>query len=36
MTATDSYNTEKLKRLLKSDRRITCEEMAQELEISVG
>ena len=25
-----------LKRLLKSDRRITCEEMAEELEISVG
>ena len=36
MTATDSYNTEQLKRLLKSDRRITREEMAQELEISVG
>ena len=36
MTATDSYNTEQLKRLLKSVRRITCEEMAQELEISVG
>ena len=36
VTATDSYNTEQLKRLLKSDRRITCEEMAQELEISVG
>ena len=34
--ATDSYKTEQLKRLLKSDRRITCEEMAQELEISVG
>ena len=33
MTAMDSYNTEKLKRLLKSDRRITCEKMAQELEI---
>ena len=36
VTVTDSYNTEQLKRLLKSDRRITCEEMAQELEISVG
>ena len=36
VTATDSYNTEQLKRLLKSDRRITCEEMAQELEINVG
>ena len=36
VTATDSYNTEQLKRLLKSDRRITCEEMAQEFEISVG
>ena len=36
VTATDSYNTEHLKRLLKSDRRITCKEMAQELEISVG
>ena len=35
MMAMDSYNTEQLKRLLKSDRRITCEEMAQELEISV-
>ena len=33
VTATDSYNTEHLKRLLKSDRRITCEEMAQELEM---
>ena len=32
MTATDDYNTE----LLKDDRRITCKEMAQELEISVG
>ena len=28
MAATDSYNTEQLKRLLKSDRRIACEEMA--------
>ena len=36
VTATDSYNTEQIKRLLKSDRRITCEEMAQELEMSVG
>ena len=36
VTATDSYNTEQLKRLLKSDRRITCKEIAQELEISVG
>ena len=36
VTAPDSYNTEKLKRLLKSDRRITCEEMGHELEISVG
>ena len=35
MTATDRYNTEQLKRLLKSDRRITCDEMAQELEICV-
>ena len=35
VTSTDSYNTEQLKRLLKSNR-ITCEEMAQELEISVG
>ena len=34
--ATDSYNTEQLKGLLKSERRITCGEMAQELEISVG
>ena len=34
--ATDSYNTEQFKRLLKSDRRIMCKEMAQELEISVG
>ena len=34
--AKDSYNTEQLIRLSKSDRRITCEEMAQELEISVG
>ena len=32
VTATDSYNTEQLK----SDRRITCKEMTQELEISVG
>ena len=30
---TDSYNTEQFKRLLKSYRRITREEMAQELEI---
>ena len=36
VTATDSYNIEQFKRLLKSDRRITWEEMAQELEISVG
>ena len=36
VTATNSYKTEQLKRLLKSDRRITCEEMAQELEISAG
>ena len=36
VTAMDSYNTEQLKRLLKSDRRIMCEEMAQEIEISVG
>ena len=35
VTAMDSHNTEQLKRL-KSDRRITCEEMAQEFEISVG
>lgn len=34
--ATDIYNTENLKRLLKSDIRITCEEMAQELVKSVG
>lgn len=32
----DSYNTEQLKRLLKYDRRVTCEKMSQELEISVG
>ena len=36
VTSTDSYKTEQLKRLLKSDRKITCDEMAQELEISVG
>ena len=36
MTATDDYNTEQVKKLLKDDRRITCEEMAQESEISVG
>ena len=36
MTATDDYNTEQVKKLLKDDRRITCEEMAQEIEISVG
>ena len=36
VTTKDSYNTEQLIRLLKSDRRITCEEMAQELEMSVG
>ena len=35
MTATDSFNTEQLERSFKSDRRITCEETAQELE-SVG
>ena len=34
LTATNSYNTEQ--RLLKSNRRIMCKEMAQELEISVG
>ena len=37
MTATDDYNTEQVKKLLKDDRTITYEEMvAQELEISVG
>ena len=36
LTATDDYNTEQVKKLLKDDRRITCEKMAQELEISVG
>ena len=35
VTVTDSYNTDKVKMLLDSDRRISCEEMAQELEISV-
>ena len=35
VTAMDSYKTDQLERLLKSDRRITCEEMDQELEISV-
>ena len=37
MTATDDYNTEQVKKLLKDDRTITYEEMvAQELEISGG
>ena len=36
MTVTDDYNTEQVKKLLKDDRTSTCEEMAQELEISVG
>ena len=36
ITATYDYNTEQVKKLLKDDRRINCEEMAQELGISVG
>ena len=36
MPATYDYNTEQVKKLLKDDRTITCEEMAQELETSVG
>ena len=36
VTVNDDYHAEQLNKLLKSDRRITCEEMAHELDISVG
>lgn len=36
VTATDSYSTVQVKKLYNHDRRISCEELAQELEISVG